>query len=307
MDLRMSLARAFAAGYPMEAAAALELRTVEETARVLQALPPETAASVLMRMAPSHAARAAERLDLEYAAAAFAKLTVEAALALLRRMPADRRDAIVEALPVGLADAVKTVIGFPDATAGALMDPHAIALPGDLTVEDALKTVRREAEHAQYNLYVVDRDRTLLGVINLRELLLAGPRDRLETIIRPARHRLPAGADRHAIISHPGWREVHSLPVVDRDGRFLGALRYRTLRRLEEEARGAETGLGQTTARAFGDLFWVGVGGVLDAITAAVAPRNSAGAARGAEMERGDAPSPGGSGDNPQKLETDGG
>jgi magnesium transporter len=303
MDLRMSLARAFAAGYPMEAAAALEPRSAEEVAQVFHAIPPETAASVLFRMAPGPAANTVERLDVEYAASVFSKLTIDAALPLLRRVTAQRRDAIIEALPAEQADAVKAVIGFPTGSAGALMDPRAIALPADLTVEEALKVVRREAEHAHYNLYVVDRDRALLGVLNLRELMLAGPRDRLEAITRPALHRLLPNADRYAIVAHPGWRDVHSLPVVDRDGRFLGALRYRTLRRLEDELQDAGPGPDQITARALGDFFWVGVGGVIDAIAAAVAPRNPREGAPGTTKGRGNLPSPGSPGDREQQPE----
>ena len=44
-----------------------------------------------------------------------------------------------------------------------------------------------------------------------------------------------AHATRETIVSHPRWRDVHALPVTDDAGRLLGAIRYGTFRRLEEE------------------------------------------------------------------------
>jgi magnesium transporter len=144
-----------------------------------------------------------------------------------------------------------------------------VALPQDLTAEDALKLLRRTPEHALYNLYVVDRDHHLVGVLNLRELLLAGPKETLSAIMRPALYKVPADADRYSVVSNPGWKEVHSLPVVDQAGHFLGALRYRTFKHLEDELRGEETEPGAPTVAALGDLFRAGIAGLVDAMASA--------------------------------------
>lgn len=61
---------------------------------------------------------------------------------------------------------------------------------------------------------------------------------------------------------------MHSLPVVDEDHHYLGALRYRTLRELEEEllrGRGGD----RDTAAALGELFATGAAGLLDALAPA--------------------------------------
>jgi magnesium transporter len=272
MDLRHSLSRTFADTYPGEAAGVLEHRSAEEVAGVLSMLPPDVAANVLERMAPIAAASAVERLKAGDAAAIFAQLKLDAALPLLRNVTQECRAEILEALPKEHADAVSAVIGFPHGTAGALMDPRLLAVPSDLTVEDAVKAVRREAASAHYNLYVIDRGRVLVGVLNLHELMYADPKKRLEEIMKPPIYRLEAGDDSHKIISHPGWRQVHSLPVVDREGRFLGAIRYRIFRRIEAEIRGEDTVREVKTAQALGDLFGTGLGGLIDVIASVVSP-----------------------------------
>jgi magnesium transporter len=272
MDLRQTLTRSFAAEYPGEAAAVLESRPHDEVATVLRMLPPDVAAGVLERMAPVPAGRAVERMEAKDVSSIFARLTLNAMLSLLRPLTQERREEILRALPKEHADAVGAVIGFPPGTAGALMDPRLLAIPVDLTVEEAVKTIRREAAHSHYNLYVIDRDRELVGVLNLHELMQANPRDRLEAIMKTPQHRLAADDDSHAIINHPGWRQVHSLPVVDRDGRFLGVIRYRVFRRLETEIRGDDTPPEVRTARALGDLFGTGLGGLIEVIASAVSP-----------------------------------
>lgn len=277
MDLHLTLTRAFAADYPQEAAAALESRSAEEIADVLHSLPLDTAAGVLQRMAAGSAALVTGFMKAEDAAGLVIRLPLDAALSMLRRMAPEFRDKIVDVMPEEYAKALKAAVGFPPGTAGALMDPRVLALPSDLTADEALKAVRRDAENAHYNIYVVDRDHALVGVLNLREMLLAGPRDRLEAIVQPVRHRLSADVDQHGIVGHPGWREVHSLPVVDRRGRFLGAIRYRTLSRLTNQLTRDDFAPGAATVRALGDLIWTGVGGVIDAIASTLAPDRGAG------------------------------
>jgi magnesium transporter len=274
MELRQSLAGAFAARYPMEVASALESRPTDEIARALQGLPRDTAASVIKSISPGISARALERLDPDTAAGIVADLGTEEGIPLLRRVSTKVRDAIIERVPAKQANALKAVLRYPAGTAGALMDPRVAALPADMETDEALKAVRREAEHAHDVLYVVDREHRLAGVLSLQQLLSSRPKDRLETIMQAASHQLSPSTDRHTVARHRGWRDARSLPVVDGDGRLLGAIHYRTVTALEDELYPAGTS-GDATAKALGDLLWTGIGGVIDAITAAVGPPRS--------------------------------
>ena len=74
--------------------------------------------------------------------------------------------------------------------------------------------------------------------------------------------RLLVDADQAQILSHPGWLTVHSLPVVDRAGVFVGAIRYDTLRSLEQQAAGRTAGV-QGTAAALGELYHTGISGMM--------------------------------------------
>lgn len=268
MDLRRTLAIEFAKAHPDRAAAVLESMGGEDAAAFLGSVPAPMAAAVLHRVTAHPAGASLARLPAEDAARIVSELPVEVASGYLRRTPADVRAAILAAVPARFARSLQVLLRFREGTAGALMDPHVLALPEDLSVREALDRVRKSAAHARYNIYVVDRDDRLVGVLNLRELLSGRPRARLSTLMKRDVIRLGADADRRAILHHPGWREVHSLPVVDADGRYLGAVRYRTLRRLESELV-EPAAQGSVTSRALGDLFWTGVSGLIDAVAGA--------------------------------------
>lgn len=251
--------------HPAHAAAALDRLPAAEAAAVLEESPAQSAAAVLARMTPHTATDVLEQLGLEAAVAQLEELDQDIAARLARRLAVERRNAVFDGLPSRGRRTLETLLAFPENTAGALMDPEVLALAEDMTAAEALGRIHEVPDQARYNLYIVDREQILVGVINLRELMLAPPDKELGAFMTRNPARLDAKADRPAVISHPGWKRVHSIPVVDERGGYLGAVRYRTLRQLEEELLGAAEG-DANTAEALGDVFAAGASGLLDAL-----------------------------------------
>lgn len=74
--------------------------------------------------------------------------------------------------------------------------------------------------------------------------------------------------------AHPGWREWDALPVVERSGAFVGAIKHKTLRRLggpDIDPAGMQP-LVQVLV-GLGELYWLGLTGLLESLTAR-RPRN---------------------------------
>jgi magnesium transporter len=274
MTLQSRLARELLRLDPVRAAAALEELDLAEAARLLGAIGAEEAAPLLAAIAPHAAAAVLERLPAPGAAAMLERLEQDTAARLVRRLAEVHREAILAHLPPAPARALTTLLHFPEHTAGALMDPGVLALPRDITVDEARRRVRDASNHARYNVYVVDRNHVLVGVVNLRELLVAAPHATLADVMTPDPQRLVAHADRAAVVAHPGWKHVHSIPVVDERGCYLGAVRYRTLRQLEEELLGAAEA-DADASRALGELFAAGAAGLLDALADAGSRRST--------------------------------
>jgi magnesium transporter len=274
MDIEARLAGDLLEAHPIDAAKTLERLPARAVAALIEKMETKVSGGILQHMAPPLAGAVLSELGLEKAFEILERLPVEMAALSLRRMDPSLREQILAAMPSGRSRALTSLVRFPDGTAGSLMDPEVLSLPYDLTAREALARVREAAGNARYNLYIVDRDQTLVGVINLHELLVARPGDRLSSLMHTRIHRLPATADRHAIVSAPGWREVHALPVVDERGVYLGAIRYRTLRLLEDQLRGSRSDEG-ATVRALGGLLRAGAAAMLEAMVASAPPSQS--------------------------------
>lgn len=269
--LEHDLAEGVLASHPLETARVLEGLEPGERARFLGGSRPDRAAACLRVMHAPAAADTLRALDPELAGRIVAAIPQDVAALYLRRLDDREREAILGEMGGRAARSLRSLLRFAPETAGAMMDPDVLAVPIDLSVGEATERVRQAAGDARYNLYAVDAEQRLVGAFNLRELFLAEDHARLASIAHTDPYRIPAGADRHAIVSHPGWLAVHSLPVVDDAGRYLGAIRYRTLRRIEAQLQEGRQATG-ATARALGDLFRTGATSVIEAVASSTAP-----------------------------------
>jgi len=268
------LARSFLEKHPYEAGLVLEKLAPAQIAELLEGMPPPTAAGVLEQMTSSSGAACLLAFPHDRAGALIEAFSLDAAARMLRCLPLDDRDHLLGAVSDRRAAPLKRLLTYPLGTAGSLMDPQVLALPEALLAGDALERVQRTAQQTFYYLYVVNQDQMLVGVMNLRELMLAAPGDHLSTVMHKRVERLPANAALAAILLHPAWREFHALPVTDHEEKFLGAIRYKTLKRLEQEnARQRPEDESLTALLSLGELCWIGFAGMLAGLAATVFPR----------------------------------
>jgi Mg/Co/Ni transporter MgtE len=266
VTLEQTLTHAFLTEHPAEAARALERMSPEARRTAVRAAGGD-AAPALGAMVISAAAECLSGLTVEEA------LPVDTVIAALRRLPADAAERLVEALPHQKRDALRRVLRVPKGTAAALVDPTVLALPDDISVAEARLRLRREADLLLHYIYVVDRTRTLVGVLDISELMRARSRDPLRGVMHEKVERLPAWMPSAAVRSHPGWRSFHAMPVTDESNRLIGAIRYQTLRRLEQETDAVETASDTAiTVAALGELFHLSVAGFVEGISTAAAP-----------------------------------
>lgn len=266
----VDLCRAFLDAHRGEAAHVLERLGGRDAASLLEAMPAETAARVLEQMMSTVAAEGLSHMPAAVGAALIARLRLDQGAALLRRLDDAHQAQMLEQLPRIEADALRALLRYPPHTAGALMDPRVPAVGDDVTVADALAVLRRSPGHVLDDIYVTNRAHRLLGAVAIRELLLARP----DSVVRNlARAVSPVGArmGHSAILAHQGWRHHRALPVVDEDWQLVGAIRHETFRALEDAARGAaQRPDAVATVFALGELYWIGLFGIVDALASIV-------------------------------------
>lgn len=273
-----ALAGHYAATHPDEVARRLERMPPGDAAGVVSALPPGTAAVLLPHVAPADAARILADLPPDSAAAVARSMRIDLAASLLRRMAPARGSTLLDALPEEQAHGLRALLAHGPETAGGVMDPHVLTVPAAVTAGEARRLLEAAPAHLYYYIYVIDADHRLAGVLDLAELMQADPDAPLRTLIGPGVTWLAADAPLESVFAHPGWRTLDALPVVDRDGRFLGALRHRRMRELQEQRSAPDDGDRAVRAvMALGEIYWLGLCGLLQGI-AATATESSAAA-----------------------------
>ena len=265
MELETTLLSRFVSAHPAQASRILEAMPTSEAADALAALPVDASSSLLPYLVPLSAARLLALLDPERAARELSATRRDTAAAILRAMQQAPRSTVLASLQPAARSALAPLLRYSEGTAGALMDPEVLSVVETVSAGEALERLRASSQHALYYVYVVDDDQKLVGVVNIRELMGARPDELLALQATREVESLSARARSDSIVAHPGWKRFHALPVVDSNGRFLGVIRYESVRELE--GRLLEMGVedqGAETAAALGELYALGLRGLFE-------------------------------------------
>lgn len=216
----------------------------------LAKLHPADIGDILNQMDPAHRKEVLESLDLETAADALAEADDDVQVHALQQMDEERAADILEEMPadeaadvlgdmdkahrdelLGRMDAddredVEELLPYHDKTAGGLMTNEYVAIPQEMTAQQTIEKLRGLEPDAEtiYYLYVVDAGERLVGVISLRDLIIARPDARVEDfMIRKVRRvNLEASVEE---VAHTFERyKLLALPVVDAEARLQGII-----------------------------------------------------------------------------------
>jgi magnesium transporter len=273
MAVERKLCEEFVRAHPVDAASAVESLSIADATGLLAQLTDDLAARVLQGISPAMGSELLTALPAEKAGGLLEKLPLDTGAALLRRLGAERAEGLLAHVPRDLSSSLRRLLGFPEGTAGAMVDSEVLTLPVDISVGESRRRVRRFPKRVSYYLYVLDRAGVLAGVLTLRELLLASTSSPLASVMHPDVVRLRAGVALDSIRSHPGWSVFRALPVVDDSGKFVGMLRHRVVFSPEggvSTVGGSEATL--ATVLALGDLCWSGLAKTLGGAFAAFLP-----------------------------------
>ncbi len=187
----------------------LDLKTAAET---LSELEPEVQASIITEMDPQKASDIIEEMPPDEAADVLGDLPTEKMKALLERI--DQED----------AEDIQELLEHEEDTAGGLMTNEFIAYSPAVKVSEAIERFKGDAAEIEtiYYIYVVDPDEKLLGVLSLRELILAETGKTLEEIMVTNVKTLRPEDDENVVAAAISKYNLVAIPVVDGGGVLLG-------------------------------------------------------------------------------------
>jgi CBS domain-containing protein/uncharacterized protein YrrD len=204
-----------------------ELSGLEQQA-LFASLDAEKAAETLMEAEPRAQRQIIEDLTPDNALSIFAELTVPQLADLFAVMPHDRVTGLMQLLPEEQAERVKAILSEREATAKNILSTDFMAVSRDAKVGDVLKNIKlsgHEPGSLSY-IYVTDDSNILLGVVDLRELVLAGEDETVGNIMTSPVVAAESDDVRKDLAEMFVKYYYRMIPVVDREDHLLGIIRY---------------------------------------------------------------------------------
>lgn len=215
---------------------------------VLQEWPPADIAELLVELDESERVLIFRLLNRELAADVFEYLDVDTQLellksmgkeetaAILNEMDPDDRTALFEEIPaqalqqlLSLLTAEEkkiatTLLGYPENSIGRLMTPDYLAIKADWTVQEVLNYIRQvgKSKETLNVIFVIDEKGKLLGQIDIRDILLALPDQKISELYDENITPLNVFDDQEKAVSILQKYDAVALPVTDNNGVLLG-------------------------------------------------------------------------------------
>ena len=163
--------------HPADLAEIISDLTRTESGKLLESLDVKTVADTLEEVEPDFQASLVETMSNEKVADVLEEMAPDEAADLLAELPEDRSKELLKLMEREEAEDVRKLLAYPEDIAGGIMTTDFIAIPPDLTAEQAISVLRQTANEAEtiFHVYVTDNENHLLGVFSLQDLVLARP------------------------------------------------------------------------------------------------------------------------------------
>lgn len=211
---------------PVDIADALELVEPELTWGLLTRLPDR--AEVYAYFGPDEQVRLAQEFPAEVLAQLVSEMPSDERTDLFKRLAPEQQGRLLPALAKVEREDIRKLASYQEGTAGALMTSDYAMLRADMNVGQALHALRLEAPDAEtiYHSYVVGEERKLLGVVSLRDLILADPSTKISDLMTEGVISGEVSEDQEDIARRITRYDLLALPITDGNGCLVGIVTH---------------------------------------------------------------------------------
>jgi CBS domain-containing protein len=210
--------------HPADIAEVVNRLSTKERQALFASLDDETAAEALEEMSAEDQAEIIERLDDERVADILEEMGPDEAADLLADLPEHRVERLLKKMQEDEAEDVEELLGYEEDTAGGLMTTQYVAVTSNLTAEEAINKLRELEPDAEsvYYVYVVDDRENLLGVLSLRDLIVARPDTPITDIMTTNVVHVDLSTSHGDLAEVIRKYNLLAVPVTDHDGHLEG-------------------------------------------------------------------------------------
>lgn len=196
--------------------------------KISEFLSPEEFAEIFEWMEAQDQKDAVKYLPRDYILAVFNDLPADilADFVYLNNYTDTNINAILKEMNQEKYKRVEELLSYEQETAGSIMTKEYLFLYEQDTTQEVIERVRQYAEEVEtiYYLYVVDRDHHLVGVLSLRDLILAPENKPVHEVMTTLVLSVPVDMDQEEVSDLIQEYDLIAMPVVSHDGRLVGII-----------------------------------------------------------------------------------
>ncbi|WP_181349121.1 magnesium transporter [Thalassobacillus sp. CUG 92003] len=165
-------------------------------------------------------------MDPRFAAQVFEEMSTDDAVDILNQLDKNKVASFLTIMDNEAAEEIKDLLHYEEKTAGSIMTTEFVVVMENQTVREAMLHLRKEAPDAEtiYYTYVTDEDKRLVGVISLRDLIIAEDDWLISEVMSDRVVSVPVGEDQEEIARMMRDYDFLALPVVDFQHHLLGII-----------------------------------------------------------------------------------
>ena len=151
-------------------------------------------------------------------------LFVDDTLDIIEEMPSNVVRRILKVANKDERDSLNKLLGYPKDSAGTIMTPECITLRPHMTVDEALKKIRKQAldKETIYTCYVTDNNKILLGTVSAKDIILHEPDDEIGDFMEENFIFAQTNTDKEEVANLLSKYDLLAIPIVDSENRIVG-------------------------------------------------------------------------------------
>jgi magnesium transporter len=210
--------------HPADIAYILEALPLDERLYIWDLVKAERDGDILLEVSDAVRESLISSMDTDELVAATETLEADEIAELAPDLPQEVMDDVFQSLPVDEREQLRAAMSFDDDMVGALMDFEDVTVRPDVTLEVVLRYLRRldDLPSQTDQLFVVDRDEKLLGVLPVNKLIVTDPGTTVDAIMQPPAVKLLQHEKADVAASAFERYDLVSAPVVDTNDRLVG-------------------------------------------------------------------------------------
>lgn len=212
--------------HPYEQAMFFRKLTDEERMSVYTFLTPRELSFVMENIELEETEKFITEMDPHFAAMVLAEIAVDDAVDILKELTIDQVASFLALMEQEAADEIKTLLHYEEKTAGSIMTTEFLSVVNTQTVKETLQFLKEKAPDAEtiYYTYVLDENKRLVGVLSLRDLIIADEDAVIADIMSDNVVSVSVGKDQEEVAQMIRDYDFLALPVVDFQNHLLGII-----------------------------------------------------------------------------------